>query len=299
MSNMMVKSALSQTIDRLIGTMGYYYTDWWNEMGDPRAQKYPLMDGGPWATLTLVAGYLYFVKVWGPEYMKDRKPYDLRRVILLYNMALVILNGWLFTEGMLVTNFGLETWGCQMVNYASQEHRHLRQLSLGWLFFFSKIIEFMDTIFFILRKKYSQVSFLHVVHHSLVPILCWIGMKFLPGGANGFFPLLNSLVHTIMYTYYGLSTLGPQVTKYLWWKKYLTKLQMTQFVLIIVNSLRSFFMPNCEFPRVFIYLTLFNASLFLGLFASFYYNAYTLKSKQQQLQQQQQQLQQESKAKSS
>lgn len=29
-----------------------------------------------------------------------------------------------------------------------------------------------------------------------------------------------------MYGYYGLAALGPQMQKYLWWKKYLTIIQM-------------------------------------------------------------------------
>ena len=37
---------------------------------------------------------------------------------------------------------------------------------------------------------------------------------------------LNSFVHVIMYSYYLLAALGPQVQKYLWWKKYITKLQL-------------------------------------------------------------------------
>jgi elongation of very long chain fatty acids protein 4 len=38
--------------------------------------------------------------------------------------------------------------------------------------------------------------------------------------------MLNSFVHTIMYAYYGLSALGPWVQKYLWWKKYITQMQL-------------------------------------------------------------------------
>ena len=46
--------------------------------------------------------------------------------------------------------------------------------------------------------------------------------------AGGF----NVLVHVFMYTYYALSAMGPQVQKYLWWKKYLTKLQMVVYLFI-------------------------------------------------------------------
>jgi hypothetical protein len=38
--------------------------------------------------------------------------------------------------------------------------------------------------------------------------------------------MLNSFVHTVMYAYYGLSTLGDGVKKFLWWKKYLTQMQL-------------------------------------------------------------------------
>jgi len=38
--------------------------------------------------------------------------------------------------------------------------------------------------------------------------------------------MINSFVHVLMYTYYGLSALGPHMQKYLWWKKYLTRVQL-------------------------------------------------------------------------
>lgn len=38
--------------------------------------------------------------------------------------------------------------------------------------------------------------------------------------------LINSLVHVAMYLYYGLAAFGPSMSKYLWWKRYLTSLQL-------------------------------------------------------------------------
>ena len=38
--------------------------------------------------------------------------------------------------------------------------------------------------------------------------------------------LINSSIHVIMYTYYALSSLGPRVQKYLWWKRHITRLQL-------------------------------------------------------------------------
>jgi len=146
---------------------------------------------------------------------------------------------------------------------------------LAIYFFISKFIEFLDTIFFILRKKDSQVSFLHVIHHSIVPISVWIGLKFAPGGNNALFPLLNAGVHTIMYLYYGLAAIGKHMQKYLWWKRYLTKIQMLQFSIVIAHGCRTFFMKDCHFPISFLILAQFNAVLFLVLFYSFYRQNYS------------------------
>ena len=39
--------------------------------------------------------------------------------------------------------------------------------------------------------------------------------------------MVNSFVHVVMYTYYGLS-IFPSLRKYLWWKRYLTQLQLVR-----------------------------------------------------------------------
>ena len=41
-----------------------------------------------------------------------------------------------------------------------------------------------------------------------------------------FAAMVNSFVHVVMYLYYTLSACGPRIRKYLYWKKYLTMLQM-------------------------------------------------------------------------
>lgn len=90
-------------------------------------------------------------------------------------------------------------------------------------------------IFFVLRKKNNQITNLHVIHHSIMPVLCWIGMKFYAGGSVTFFSLLNCFIHAVMYGYYLLAACGPRVQKYLWWKKYLTALQIVRIVYTKIN----------------------------------------------------------------
>lgn len=85
-------------------------------------------------------------------------------------------------------------------------------------------------------------------------------------GHGTFFGFLNSGVHIVMYLYYMLAALGPGVRKHLWWKKYLTQIQMIQFVAIFVHSMQLFFDNSCNFPIIYPYMIIFHAVMFFFLF---------------------------------
>ena len=47
------------------------------------------------------------------------------------------------------------------------------------------------------------------------------------------------MVHSVMYLYYALAALGPWMRPYLWWKKYLTQLQLVSAdrdIMVITHS---------------------------------------------------------------
>lgn len=96
MSFVIVQSA----IHKFLSSCNYYYHDIWQLYGDPRVASYPFFEGGPWSSLAMVAAYLYFIKVIGPEFMNHRKPFDLKKTIFIYNIAMVIVSGWMFVEGL-------------------------------------------------------------------------------------------------------------------------------------------------------------------------------------------------------
>lgn len=127
--------------------------------------------------------------------------------------------------------------------------------------------------FFVLRKKNKQISVLHVVHHGVVPFSVWFGVRFVPGGHATFFGMLNSFVHIWMYLYYGLAAMGPHIQKYLWWKKYLTKLQMVQFVAFSCHTFQLLFI-ECNFPKAFVWLIGSHGVVFFFLFMNFYQHSY-------------------------
>lgn len=51
-----------------------------------------------------------------------------------------------------------------------------------WWYFFSKAIELNDTVLMVLRKKWNQITFLHVFHHATMLNIWWWVMTFIPGG---------------------------------------------------------------------------------------------------------------------
>lgn len=146
-------------------------------------------------------------------------------------------------------------------------------------YFICKLIELLDTVFFVLRKKNRQVSSLHVYHHTLMPICSWIGCRFLPNGHGTLLGVINAFIHIIMYAYYMLTSIGPHMNKYLWWKKYLTTLQLIQFFIIFVHTFQ-IFVNDCNYPVVISFLLNLNSLIFLYLFGSFYIQNYVKREKQ-------------------
>ncbi|KAJ8305413.1 hypothetical protein KUTeg_015958 [Tegillarca granosa] len=94
-----------------------------------------------------------------------------------------------------------------------------------------------------------------------------------------FIGMLNSFVHIWMYSYYALSVFGPHMQKYLWWKRYLTRLQLTQFMAFVLHTGYNLVI-DCDFPKGFnIAVFLYSITLII-LFGNFYYRAYLLKQRE-------------------
>lgn len=73
------------------------YRDLMDNKSDPRVNNWPMMSS-PFPTIFISLFYAYFVKVLGPKLMENRKPFNLRKIMLFYNLFQVILSTWLFYE---------------------------------------------------------------------------------------------------------------------------------------------------------------------------------------------------------
>ncbi|XP_047515880.1 elongation of very long chain fatty acids protein AAEL008004-like isoform X2 [Pieris napi] len=135
------------------------------------------------------------------------------------------------------------------------------------------------TVFFVLRKKSNHVSFLHVYHHTGMVAIVWGCTTYYPGGHGTMVGLLNSFVHAVMYSYYLLTVADPSLKGSLWWKKYITQLQILQFLIMVLHMGSIVFIPDCGYPRWISAVFLPQNLFMLILFVDFYIKTYIKKPK--------------------
>jgi len=241
----------------------------------------PLVD---WrVVLSCVAGYLLFI--FGlQKWMEDRKRWELGFVVLMHNALLSVFS--------LVTAVGVfyELYSHVMANAASPNGVPIQELlfcdpqvRLGsgmlpfwfYLFYASKFYELLDTVIIVLKKR--PIIFLHIYHHFITIVLVY-SMALWKVAVSWLAISLNLTVHIFMYYYYAVSSRGIEV----WWKKYITKMQIAQFFLDVFGNFVGFYYiyagSKCSGD---IEAWVFGQAIllsFLLLFMMFYKKTYTPKS---------------------
>jgi elongation of very long chain fatty acids protein 7 len=255
-----------------------FYNELWS-LRDKRVDGWLLMDS-IWPTITMAVFYWYFCIVLGPYLMKNRAPMELKIPMQIYNIFVTLLSAYMFYETAMSGWFTHYSWKCQEVELESDPSSPgMRMAAATHLYFLSKFIEFLDTFFFIVRKKFRNVSKLQLIHHGVMPIFSFMLVRWLPNGHETFGGGLNCLVHVFMYSYYFLAALGPQMQPYLWWKRYLTTFQMVQFCCIFVkSSVVVLGIVDCAYPWQFSLISMGLVTGFFGLFFEFYVQEYRNKA---------------------
>jgi elongation of very long chain fatty acids protein 4 len=237
---------------------------------------------------------------WMHFYIDSSIPTLIAQVVYLVIVALVWIKPSLFpkrpktkatTAVMLFHNLLLVVWSslmCVNILYQLVSKRykvvgnrfHLEHAELAfWIHMFdiSKVYEFMDTFIMVYRGNLKQVSFLHVYHHLFASSLAWYTSRVGPGGDCALAASINSFIHVVMYSYYFLSTLiedpGSR-KKYLSWGRYLTQLQMVQFVICVTINAASCLL-NKRYPWEIPGSNLFFCASLFVLFSQFYIQKWT------------------------
>lgn len=227
--------------------------------------------------------------------MKDRNPYNVTNVIRYYNVFQVIACS-IFVYRTYQMGFDFRfLWRCESFDFLTDDER--LELKIGtWCFLLLRMFEFVETIFFILRKKDNQASFLHVYHHITVVLLMWVyitfdtGKKFISNKFSHFFTdyhsfltelmaiynaSINSFVHIVMYTYYFLSSFKSIKNAVNIAKPVITIVQLVQFVMILGHCVIAI-LPGCGYS-IFFHLQIANLCMLIILFGHFFIKNYLSK----------------------
>lgn len=267
--SLVVSQKVNSTAEVLSGCVAYY--NYLMSLGDKRVETWGLMSS-PFPTICITLAYLLMC-LCGPKLMSSYKPFNLRPVVVLYNLFCAGLNLYIGLEIFLTSRQIQYSWTCQPVDY-SWDPLSVRIARALWWYYISKLVELCDSLFIILHKKdQQQLSFLHIYHHATMFSLWWIGARYVAGGSSFLGAMFNCCVHVLMYSYYALAAIGGKIKKYLWWKKYLTAIQMLQFIAALVMGINAIKI-GCDFPMWMQYSCCAYMLSFLVLFSNFYIKAY-------------------------
>lgn len=205
---------------------------WQAVMGYP-AQDFRFVQGvTPMSTFKMTAAWIatyYLVIFGGRELMRDRPAFKLRTAFIVHNWYLTVISGGLLV--LFIQQLLPSIWHKGLYeNFCGRSGWTDKLTVLYYLNYLTKYLELLDTVFLVLKKK--PLTFLHTYHHGATALLCYT--QLVGETSVSWVPItLNLTVHVVMYWYYYQSALGNRV----WWKQYITMLQISQFVLDIGKPL--------------------------------------------------------------
>ncbi|KAL1490973.1 hypothetical protein ABEB36_011640 [Hypothenemus hampei] len=255
----------------------YFYL--MNEVSDPRSKELWIA-ASPVPILVLVYVWYQFVLSWGPKFMENRRPLEIKPLMIVYNIVQVMGNAYILYYLFLSINE--IDWSCAEIDF-SEDYWPKMHFKLTYLYFLIKILDLMDTIFFVLRKKSAHISFLHVYHHAMMVIVGWVALKYLGGGHSYFLGLANCSVHIILYLYYLLTAYDSKFGQIIWIKKFITQMQLTQFAFLFWSYTKLLFKPDCNYPLLAVYLLIPQNCFMVILFSDFYIRTYILAPRRKKL----------------
>jgi elongation of very long chain fatty acids protein 1 len=135
----------------------------------------------PYPLIILFAVYFLIILKIAPNFMRNRKALEIKRLIQCYNIfQIAACTYFVIKFHDLGFNFG-NMWKCVDDLTPGRENETFDRM---WWFLMLRIVELVETIFFIARKKLNQVSALHIYHHVSTIILLWLFFKYSAGKAS-------------------------------------------------------------------------------------------------------------------
>lgn len=84
-------------LDKIFDMIGMSY--------DSRTHHLFLVNVSPWFAIWTVFNYVSFAYWFGPAFMKNRQPYNLRNVMLFYNVTMALFNAYAVVAVIPASNY--------------------------------------------------------------------------------------------------------------------------------------------------------------------------------------------------
>ncbi|XP_068985677.1 very long chain fatty acid elongase 6-like [Bombus flavifrons] len=219
---------------------------------------------------------IYVILIFGGKYyMSSRPKFDLKRPLALWNGLLAVFSiiGFCRTAPEMFSTLrhhGFYHSVC-IPSHLLQDHV---SGFWTWVFILSKIPEFGDTIFIVLRKR--PLIFLHYYHHLTVVLFGW--MSYVETIAViRWYTVMNYFVHSWMYSYYTLKAMQYKLPK--GFAMMITTLQLVQMVIGCVATIMAYYYLEsrgleCYTTRKSFILGFTIYLSYLILFGKFFFEAY-------------------------
>ncbi|KAI8894132.1 GNS1/SUR4 family-domain-containing protein [Globomyces pollinis-pini] len=271
-------SHLLAPVGKSIFSLNFDTNRWdWSQLWNPYSFKWtvgvtPMSDLG----IIVWTWAIYFTTILSLKFiMRNREPMKLLYITAIHNLFLCFGSLGMFIAGGIAIYETIRLHNDPSDIFCSI-HADTSVGMMPWalyIYYLSKFPELLDTVILVLKKK--NVIFLHWYHHAIVMLMVWTWIES-KITVSIFGLMLNTGIHVLMYWYYTASSFGWNV----WYKKYITKAQIIQFVLSFIVLLPFAYygtVKNCE-GWDYLYFSMIVNFSFLVLFCNFYLNAYKKKA---------------------
>lgn len=115
---------------------------------------------------------MYYLMVFQvlPMFMRNRKPFTLKKFIVCYNIWQIFYCS--FVVRMLYDRKPdmWKLWRCFNNTESNDPDEYFMMSVIYW----GRVVDLSETMVFVLRKKENQVSFLHVFHHAATLVMTYV-----------------------------------------------------------------------------------------------------------------------------
>ncbi|GMR60423.1 hypothetical protein PMAYCL1PPCAC_30618, partial [Pristionchus mayeri] len=224
---------------------------------------------------TFQASFLYLITIFSiKQWMSTRERFTLKYPVATWNLFIAALSGVCaaamspeFFGNIYHKGFGGSVCDTQQETFSGNQGRAL------FLLLIARLPEFIDTFFIVLKKQ--PLLFIHYFHHAFTLCMTWGTYSyFAPGSRHAIY--VNSLIHTVMYSYYFLTSLNVRPPPFV--ARSITIGQIVQFFYIFYTLVHLTVLhattESCQQDSSGLALTWFMDLTYLYLFIDFYLNKY-------------------------